>query len=263
VAPAPAPKPHGDRRTYVLDTSVLLADPGAIKRFAEHEVVLPVVVITELEGKRHHPELGYFARTALRMLDELRVDHGRLDEPVSVGEYGGSLRVELNHTDPQSLPSGFRLGDNDTRILAVARNLANDGLDVTLVSKDLPLRIKASAVGLDAAEYRGEQIHESDAGWTGMDELEVASAELDQLYEDKVIDLDEARDLPCHTGLVLMSERGSGLGRVGPDKRVHLVRGDIEAFGIHGRSAEQRIALDLLLDPEVGIVSLGGSRGHR
>ena len=244
-----------------MDTSVLLADPGAIKRFAEHEVVLPVVVITELEGKRHHPELGYFARTALRMLDELRVDHGRLDEPVSVGEYGGSLRVELNHTDPQSLPSGFRLGDNDTRILAVARNLANDGLDVTLVSKDLPLRIKASAVGLDAAEYRGEQIHESDAGWTGMDELEVASDELDQLYEDKVIDLDEARDLPCHTGLVLMSERGSGLGRVGPDKRVHLVRGDIEAFGIHGRSAEQRIALDLLLDPEVGIVSLGGRAG--
>ena len=261
MAPAPAPKPHGDRRTYVLDTSVLLADPGAIKRFAEHEVVLPVVVITELEGKRHHPELGYFARTALRMLDELRVDHGRLDEPVSVGEYGGSLRVELNHTDPQSLPSGFRLGDNDTRILAVARNLANDGLDVTLVSKDLPLRIKASAVGLDAAEYRGEQIHESDAGWTGMDELEVASDELDQLYEDKVIDLDEARDLPCHTGLVLMSERGSGLGRVGPDKRVHLVTGDIEAFGIHGRSAEQRIALDLLLDPEVGIVSLGGRAG--
>src|SRR6476660_3090178 len=74
-----------DRRTYVLDTSVLLADPGALTRFAEHEVVLPVVVITELEGKRHHPELGYFARTALRMLDELRVVHGRLDEPVAVG----------------------------------------------------------------------------------------------------------------------------------------------------------------------------------
>ncbi|HMU35933.1 MAG TPA: PhoH family protein, partial [Marmoricola sp.] len=237
------------------------ADPGAIKRFAEHEVVLPVVVITELEGKRHHPELGYFARAALRMLDELRVTHGRLDEPVSIGEYGGSLRVELNHTDPQALPSGFRLGDNDTRILAVARNLANDGHEVTLVSKDLPLRIKASAVGLDAAEYRGEQIHESDAGWSGMDELEISAAELDQLYEERVIDLDEARDLPCHTGLVLVSERGSGLGRVGPDKRVHLVRGDVEAFGIHGRSAEQRIALDLLLDPEVGIVSLGGRAG--
>ena len=249
------------RRTYVLDTSVLLADPGAIRRFAEHEVVLPVVVITELEGKRHHPELGYFARTALRYLDELRVNNGRLDEPVSVGEDGGTIRVELNHTNPDALPSGFRLGDNDTRILAVARNLADEGYDVTLVSKDLPLRIKASAVGLDAAEYRGEQIHESDAGWTGMDEIEVTGAELDELYDDKVIDLDEARELPCHTGLVLMSERGSGLGRVGPDKRVHLVRGDQDAFGVHGRSAEQRIALDLLLDPDVGIVSLGGRAG--
>ena len=172
-AQEPAQESAPSRRTYVLDTSVLLADPGALKRFEEHEVVLPVVVITELEGKRHHPELGYFARSALRMLDELRVQNGRLDEPVPVGDLGGTIRVELNHTDPESLPSGFRLGDNDTRILAVARNLANEGREVILISKDLPLRIKASAVGLDAAEYRGEQIHESDAGWTGMTEIDV------------------------------------------------------------------------------------------
>jgi PhoH-like ATPase len=248
-------------RTYVLDTSVLLADPGALRRFAEHQVVLPVVVITELEGKRHHPELGFFARTALRSLDELRVQHGRLDEPVPVGEEGGSVRVELNHTDPASLPSGFRLGDNDTRILAVARNLANEGHRVTLVSKDLPLRIKASAVGLDAEEYRAEAISDSDTGYTGMSELEVTSADLDELYADGVLDLAEARELPCHNGLVLLSERGTALGRVGPDKQVHLVRGDRDAFGIHGRSAEQRIALEMLLDPEVGIVSLGGRAG--
>ncbi len=248
-------------RTYVLDTSVLLADPGALKRFAEHEVVLPVVVITELEGKRHHPELGFFARSALRMLDELRIEHGRLDSPVPVGDLGGTLRVELNHTDAASLPSGFRLGDNDTRILAVARNLANEGCDVTLVSKDLPLRIKASAVGLDAQEYRAEAISDSDTGYTGMSELEVTSGELDELYNDGVLDLEAARELPCHNGLVLLSDRGTALGRMGPDKQVHLVRGDREAFGIHGRSAEQRIALEMLLDPEVGIVSLGGRAG--
>ena len=226
-----------DCRTYVLDTSVLLADPGAIKRFAEHEVVLPVVVITELEGKRNHPELGFFARSALRALDELRIVNGRLDQPVPVGDEGGTVRVELNHTDPESLPSGFRLGDNDTRILAVARNLANEGHRVTLVSKDLPLRIKASAVGLDAEEYRAEAISSSDTGYTGMTELEVPAADLDELYEDGVIDLAEARDLPCHNGLVLLSDRGTALGRVGADKRVHLVRGDRDAFGIHGRSA--------------------------
>ncbi|HYH34985.1 MAG TPA: PhoH family protein [Nocardioides sp.] len=245
----------------MLDTSVLLADPGAIRRFHEHEVVLPVVVITELEAKRHHPELGFFARSALRLLDELRITHGRLDEPVPTGDEGGTVRVELNHTDAESLPSGFRLGDNDTRILAVARNLANEGHDVTLVSKDLPMRIKASAVGLAAEEYRAEAVSDSDTGYTGMAELDVTSADLDELYDDGTLDLAAARDLPCHTGLVLLSDRGTALGRVGPDKQVHLVRGDREAFGIHGRSAEQRIALEMLLDPEVGIVSLGGRAG--
>jgi PhoH-like ATPase len=228
-------------------------------RFDEHDVVVPVVVVTELEAKRSHPELGYFARQALRLMDELRMKHGRLDEPLPVGESGGTVRVELNHTDVESLPSGLRLGDNDTRILAVARNLANDGAEVVLVSKDLPMRVKASSVGLAAEEYRAELAIES--GYTGTHEMEVAGSDLDRLFEDGVIDLDEARDLPCHCGLVLLSDRGSGLARVTADKRVRLVRGDREAFGIRGRSAEQRIALDLLMDPEVGIVSLGGRAG--
>ena len=247
------------RRTYVLDTSVLLSDPQALLRFAEHEVVLPVVVIIELEAKRTHPELGYFARAALRLLDDLRIEHGRLDQPIPIGQSGGTLHVELNHADPSVLPAGFQLGDNDTRILAVARNLATDGRDVVLVSKDVPLRVKASAVGLAAEEYRAELAVES--GWTGMRELEVIAADVDRLYHEEHIELESARDLPCHTGLVLVSERGSALGRVTPDKSVRLVRGDREAFGLHGRSAEQRIALDLLLDPEIGIVSMGGRAG--
>ena len=257
-APAAARGEQG-RHTYVLDTSVLLSDPRAITRFQEHEVVLPVVVVTELEAKRNHPELGYFARTALRMLDDLRIKAGRLDSPVPVGDVGGTLRVELNHTDPTSLPAGFRLGDNDTRILAVARNLANDGRNVTVVSKDLPMRVKASACGLEAEEYRAELAVES--GWTGMDELAVSVEEMDHLYEYGRLESIEAAELPCHTGLKLISPRGSGLGRVGPDKQVRLVRGDRDAFGLHGRSAEQRIALDLLMDPDIGIVSLGGRAG--
>ncbi|MFF3438087.1 PhoH family protein [Streptosporangium sp. NPDC002721] len=245
------------RRTYVLDTSVLLADPTAMSRFAEHEVVIPIVVITELEGKRHHPELGYFARKALRSLDELRVTHGRLDEPMPIGE--GTIRVELNHSDPSILPVGFRLGDNDTRILTVAKTLAAEGADVVLVSKDLPMRVKAASIGLAADEYRAELVVES--GWTGMDELQVTSEDIETLFEHGTADLDDARDLPTHTGLRLLSSRGSALGRVLPDKSVRLVRGDREVFGLHGRSAEQRIALDLLMDPEVGIVSLGGRAG--
>lgn len=248
-----------NRRTYVLDTSVLLSDPRALLRFDEHDVVIPVVVVTELEAKRSHPELGYFARQALRLLDDLRVQNGRLDEPMLVGEAGGTVRVELNHTDVSVLPSGLQLGDNDTRILAVARNLQAEGHGVVLVSKDLPMRVKASSVGLTAEEYRAELVVET--GYTGMAELDVSGSDVDRLYEEQVVEIEAAADLPCHTGVVLLSDRGSALGRVTSDKRVRLVRGDREAFGIHGRSAEQRIALDILLDPEIGIVSLGGRAG--
>jgi PhoH-like ATPase len=243
----------------VLDTSVLLSDPRACLRFEEHEVVIPVVVITELEAKRHHPELGYFARTALRLLDDLRIKHGRLDHPLPIGDVGGSLRVELNHADPTVLPAGFQLGDNDTRILAVARSLMAEGAAVTVVSKDLPMRIKASAVGLVAEEYHSGQV--VDSGWTGMAEVDADQATMSALYAGEVVDLDGARDLPCHTGLVLSSANGSALGRVTADKRVKLVRGDREVFGVHGRSAEQRVAIDLLLDADIGIISMGGRAG--
>jgi len=246
------------RRVYVLDTSVLLADPSALNRFAEHDVVLPVVVIAELEAKRHHPELGWFARQALHLLYDLRVQHGRLDTPVPINDAGGTLRVELNHSDASVLPAGYRLADNDSRILTVAANLAAEGTDVVLISKDTPLRIKAASMGLAADEYLAEQVA---TGWTGMAELDVSGDDVDALYAADGLDLEAARHLPCHTGVVLLSERGSALARVGPDKTLQLVRGDREAFGLHGRSAEQRIALDLLLDTEVGIVSLGGRAG--
>ena len=250
----------GELKTYVLDTSVLLADPTAIFRFEEHEVIIPIAVIGELETKRDHPELGYFARAALRALDDLRVEHGRLDQPLKINAAGGKLSVELNHTDTTSLPHGFlRDGTNDSRILAIARNLAGDGKSVVLVTKDLPLRVKASSVGIDAEEYRAELVPNS--GWTGMVEESVGGSLIDALYSGEKVNESFAKDLPCHTGVVLHSEKGSALARVTADKSLTLVRGDRSAFGIHGRSAEQRIALDLLLDEEIGIVSLGGRAG--
>lgn len=245
-------------RTYVLDTSVLLSDPKAIFRFAEHNVVLPVVVITELESKRNDPEIGYFARQALRNLDELRVQHERLDFPISVGE-GGSLRVELNHSNMSVLPSGLQLGDNDSRILAVAMNLANDGLAVTVVSKDLPLRVKAASIGLAADEYRAELA--VDSGWTGQADIDLGSEQMAQLYDNEQLHSRQVEDLPVNTGLIIHSDRGSALGRVSARGEMRLVRGDRDIFGLHGRSAEQRLAIDLLLDPEIGIVSLGGRAG--
>lgn len=247
--------------TYVLDTSVLLADPSALFRFAEHEVVIPIVVITELEAKRHDPELGFYARCALRHLDDLRAQNGRLDFPVPLGDEGGTLRVELNHSSTAALPSGFQNGriDNDTRILAVAQNLTDEGFDVTVVSKDMPMRVKASALGIRADEYKAEQV--VDSGWTGIEELTIDEASMAALYRDGQCPSDEVTELPVNTGLLLSSNKGSGLGRVTADHQIRLVRGDREVFGLRGRSAEQRLAIDLLTDQNVGIVSLGGPAG--
>lgn len=243
----------------MLDTSVLLADPNALMRFEEHEVVVPVVVLLELESKRNHPELGWAARQALRTLEDLRVAHGGLVAPMPVNDDGGTLRVELNHQDPSALPASLTGDTNDHRILAVARNLADEGLAVTVVTKDLPLRLKASIVDLEAEEYRNELAR--DTGWTGLVELDVEGGEIDELYAQGVLDDDRARDLPCHTGVVLHSGSQSALARVHVDKALHLVRADRHLFEVRGRSAEQRIAIDLLADPDVGIVSLGGPAG--
>jgi PhoH-like ATPase len=246
-------------KTYVLDTSVLLSDPRSLSRFEEHEVVVPLVVVTELEAKRNHAEHGWAARQALRALEDLRIRHGTLVRPLPVNDAGGTVRVEVNHQELAGLPAALRSDANDHRILAVARNLANEGADVAVVTKDVPLRLKASVVGLAADEYRNDLV--VDTSWTGFEELDVEPAVIDDLFDSRVTDLAEARELPCHTGVALHAGSQSALGRVRPDKRVHLVRRDAAVFDVRGRSAEQRVAIDLLTDPEVGIVSLGGNAG--
>ena len=158
------------RRTYVLDTSVLLSDAMALERFDDHDVVLPLVVLSELEAKRHHGELGYMARAALRYLEDLRTRHGSLTDPIPL-EHGGTLRIELNNVDGAGLPGPMRDSSNDARILAVADHLAHEGLDVVVVTKDLPLRLKASILGLGAEEYRNELAPRDE--WTGMVDLDV------------------------------------------------------------------------------------------
>ena len=246
------------RRTYVVDTSVLLADAMALERFEEHDVVLPLVVISELEAKRHHPELGHMARSALRYLEDLRTKHGSLTEPIELPNEG-TVRIELNHVDASGLPAPMRSEANDARILAVADNLAREGHDVVVVTKDLPLRLKASLLGLGAEEYRNELAPREE--WTGLVDLDVDRTDIDRLYEDGYVDLDGTGDLPCHTGLVLRDGSRSAIARLHPDKSAHRLYNGRELFGVSGRSAEQRIAMDLLADPEVGIVSLGGPAG--
>ena len=258
------PGPYLRRRQSVLPSEFLLP------KFAEHQVVLPIV-INELEAKRQHPELGWFARQALGLLEDFRRTTGRLDEEIEVTPEGGTLRVELNHIDESVLPAGLRDRDiratdgtdNDRRILATAINLRSEGHHVTLVTKDVPLRVKAGSVGLDADEYRAQDVVLT--GYEGMVTAEVPTQVIDDLFAEGAVDgagvVDDVMDLPVHCGVQLSAGSQSALARVAPHGVLRQVPQEREAFGLRGRSARQRVALDLLLDEDIGIVSLGGSAG--
>lgn len=251
--------------TYILDTSVLLASPKSIFSFDEHEVVLPLIVIKELENKRNDPEIGYLARQALRQLEELRTTKGDLKSGVAVNTDGGTLRVEVSQGDRNLLPEALRSSfSHDTAILTVAATLSRDGKKVVLVSKDLPMRLLAStAVNIVAEDYRADIL--PDSGYTGLVQVQVEREILDSLYESKVLRLasvsPELADTPAHTGVIVKSGRSSAIARVTTSGGLELIPQDLEAFGVRGRSAEQRIALAHLLDHSIGIVSMSGSGG--
>lgn len=251
--------------TYILDTSVLLASPKSIFSFDEHEVVLPLVVIKELENKRNDPEIGYLARQALRSLEELRTTKGELKTGVVVNSDGGTLRVETAQGDRDLLPESLRTSySHDTSILTVAATLSKQGKKVKLVSKDLPMRLLAStAVNIVAEDYRADIL--PDSGYTGLVQIQVEREVLDSLYESKTLKLDsvsdELKDVPIHTGVILKSGRSSGIARINTRGGLEIIQQDLEAFGVRGRSAEQRIALAHLLDNSIGIVSMSGSGG--
>jgi PhoH-like ATPase len=239
---------------YVLDTSVLLSDPKAFERLKDKDLVIPLVVITELESKRNHPELGFAAREALRTLEKYRKSQNIIEKVQNSSN--GSIKVEINNIFDSELPNAFKDPTNDNKILAVASNLAKTE-PVTLLTKDLPLRLKASVAGLCADDYLPDEIIDN---WSGLLEINVTERELNDLYEDDEIlvpeDIESIFENAC---LIVKSPFGSALARK-VDKRIVRVN-DRAVFGLRGRSAEQKLALDMLNDPDIGIVSIGGSAG--
>jgi PhoH-like ATPase len=260
------------RKTYVLDTCVLLADPNALFRFDEHDVVLPLVVIEELDRKKAAvDDVGRNARMALRAIEDLRVrSGGGLREALPLPS-GGTVRIESNHVDVP-LPAYLDKAKADHRILCVAI-----GLGGTLVTKDAGLRIKGSQLGVSVEDYRGDTARTEEHD-TGIVELDVDPHVLDLLHRDGKAQLDgEVADLAGALGggeglwpnacLVLRAGRSSsGLGRVlDVDEdgvaTVHRVAGHRQAFGMAPRDVRQTFAIDLLLDPDVPCVSLMGMAG--
>ncbi len=249
---------NGARRTYVIDASVLLADPRAFDRFDEHPVVVPLVVIPQLQAKRRDPEVGGRALAALAQIDSLREDHGRLDVDIPLNDKGGTLRVEVNHVGPGKLPAGFQT-DDMSRILLVAYNLMEKGENVTLVSKDMATRLMASSLGIRVEDYRRVQ---ADTAWTGIETVHVANETLAAVEEGRCR-LATTDEVPVNTGFKMVIPSGqtvlTRLCKDGVVRRVEKL--PLGKDSLTARNPEQLLAFDLLRDPDIGIVSLGGRAG--
>jgi PhoH-like ATPase len=250
-------------KTYVLDTNVLLHDPEALFAFKENEVVIPIAVVEEIDNqKRRQDEIGRNAREVSRRLDELRV-HGRLSEGV-VLPAGGNLRIELNHQELLTNRLGLDPDKYDNRILAVAYNLSRNGVrEVSIVTKDLNLRVKADVLGIPAQDFFNTRVDYCGL-YRGVEELQVGPEELDDFYRHGKLHLNGQLNPMPHQFIVLKNQHNSSqsaLGRHLDQTLQPLVYADSVNFGIRARNKEQKFALELLLDDTVKIVTLMGRAG--
>ncbi len=249
---------------YVLDTCVLLADPHAPLRFDEHSVVLPLVVIEELDRqKTRMDEVGANARSAIRLLENLGASHpGGLSTPADLPD-GGTLRIELNGITSDRLPSALDPNTADHRILATCLNLVDAGTRTVLVTRDAALRIKGAQLGVPVEDYRGDTV-QVDESYSGVAALDVPGDRIDELFASGKVIVDDP-DLVMNQFVVLHGPGSqSGLGRVVEDGArtvVTRVPGSRHVFGIETRNMRQAFALDLLMDPDVAAVSLMGMAG--
>ncbi len=256
------------RKTFVLDTNVLLHNPRAIFVFEDNHVVIPLAVIEEIDNqKKRQDEIGLNARSASRILDGLRAQ-GTLSQGVELPG-GGALRIELNNRGVEDIP-GYRdlfdLQKPDNRILAVALNLNRDGGNgqVVLVSKDLNLRLKADVLGITAEDFTNDKVDFTKL-YSGQAEATLPQAELDAFYADKSLPARAAGELSPHQFVVLKSAgqpSASALARlVGGRLLPVTVQTTSKCFGLRPRNKEQIFALELLLDPAVKVVTLAGGAG--
>jgi len=251
------------QRTFVLDTCVLLADPHAILRFDEHHVVLPLVVVEELDNQKTRlDEVGANARRALRLLEEYGASRdGGMREPVALPG-GGSLRIELNGIYSDRLPEVLEPARPDHRILSTCLNLDSEGDDSVLVTKDTALRIKGAQLGVGVQDYRADTVP-VDELYQGWSELEVEADTVNELFDTGKVTL-RGIDAVVNEYLVLKSGSQSGLARVvqtEPEVMATRVPGSGNVFGVEAKNLQQIFALDLLMDPDVPAVSLMGMAG--
>ena len=251
------------RRTYVLDTCVILADPTSFLRFEEHDVVLPLAVIEELDHKKTQmDEVGTNARRAIRLLESHGASQvGGLRTAVGLPG-GGSLRIELNGVGSPRLPDVFDSKTPDHRILSACMEIADEGVDAVLVTKDAALRIKAAQLGVTVQDYRADTVS-VDESYSGVVELDTDAGIVDRLYAEGKAEV-HGLDAVINQFVVLHAGSQSAVGQVAgiaPEPTVVRVPGNRRVFGIETKNVRQAFALELLMNPDIPAVSIMGSPG--
>ncbi|WML46490.1 PhoH family protein [Neobacillus sp. PS3-40] len=263
----------GLSKIYVLDTNVLLQDPYSIFTFEDNEVVIPAVVLEEVDSKkRYMDEVGRNARQVSRLIDKLRLT-GKLHEKIPL-ENGGTLRIELNHRSFHELQEIFIEKTNDNRILAVAKNLFQEeqmkenGKKVILVSKDTLVRVKADAIGLFAEDFLSDRVVEADHIYTGFLEVYLSVDLLNRFYEIGELSLSEIANHPFypHQFLIMKDSLGSSTSALGMvdkmGKKVKKLGLNQEyLWGIHSRNVQQTMVIELLLRKDIPLVTMIGKAG--
>ncbi|MGM0750283.1 MAG: PhoH family protein [Bacillota bacterium] len=260
-------------KIYVLDTNVLLQDPQAIFSFQDNEVVIPAVVLEEVDSKkRYMDEIGRNARHVSKLIDNLRQE-GKLHEKIPLYT-GGSLRIELNHRSFQQLQEIFVEKTNDNRIIAVAKNLSleeeakKDGKSVILVSKDTLVRVKADALGLQAEDFLSDRVIEVNDIYTGFIELYTERELLDKFYDKGELTLTDItkQRFYSHQFLIMKDALGSSASALGMVdatglKVKKLVYDQEHMWGIKARNVQQTMATELLLRDDISLVTMIGKAG--
>lgn len=267
-------------RINVIDSSVLLAEgKNALYSFGSDNIVLPLIVITELEKKRNDPDLGYQARAVLREIVRLK-ELGDIKTGVSLGKDLGEIRIEVNHIDTSGLPSTIKsINSNDIRILAVAHALRNEVTtnvaaitgdilfdeksiepnDVVLVTQDVPLQILADIVGVPSIALEGPRVTDVDAFIRKIPEFDVSSDVIDELYKNKHIMLNQI-EVPANTTVLLKSHNSSAIAKADMGWAFSLVEKKLIGT-TEPKNKEQIAAVNYLMDNSIGVVSLGGRAG--
>ncbi|APJ10742.1 PhoH family protein [Bacillus safensis] len=258
-------------KIYVLDTNVLLQDPNSIFSFEDNEVVIPAVVLEEVDSKkRYMDEVGQNARRVSRLIDDLR-SKGKLHEKITL-ESKGTLRIELNHRSFHELQEIFIEKTNDNRILAVAKNLSLEeetkphGRPVILVSKDVLVRVKADAIGLQAEDFLSDRVLQNEDIDNGYHELYIPTEQLNTFYKQSQLLVKEVTSAPLnpHQFVIMKgNEGGSALGML--DQKAENVKRLIydqeHVWGIRPKNVQQTMALELLLRRDIPLVTLIGKAG--